>query len=63
MPESQVGYVLAAQVFDLGQRKPYITGDQLGADLLGGAMPPKQGISYEDQDIMGDAAATADESA
>jgi hypothetical protein len=57
VPQSQAGDELAAEVFDLRDGKPHIAGQELGPDLVRVAMPPEQGLSHENQDIVGDIAA------
>jgi hypothetical protein len=58
MPDCQIRYEFAPQVTNFGGREPDIAGNQLGADLFGGTMPPKQGLPHKDQDIIGNIAAT-----
>jgi hypothetical protein len=58
MPGGQESDELTPQLSDLGARKLYVPGNELGADILGGLVATKQGFSHENQDIIGHIAAT-----
>lgn len=58
MPDSQIRYELASQIINLGSAESYISAQQLGADLLSGTMPLKQGPPHKNQHIIGNIAVT-----
>jgi hypothetical protein len=58
MPQGQIRYELAAEVFDFGDGKSNIAGNQFVVNFLRVAMPLKQRLPNEDQNIVGNIAAT-----
>lgn len=58
MSDGQIHYELTPQVVNFGGTESHIAGNQLGVDLLGGTIPPKQGLPHKDKNIIGNIAAT-----
>jgi hypothetical protein len=58
MSDGQEGDELASKISDFGVGETYVSGNELGANLLGGLVAAEQGFPHENQSVIGYIAAT-----